>query len=381
MSGAPAGFGLYVHWPFCLSKCPYCDFNSRTGPPADIGEWRRAFARALDWFAARTPGRRLASVFFGGGTPSLMPPALVGAVLERAARLWSLAPDAEITLEANPTSAETERFREFAAAGVTRLSLGVQALNDRDLRKLGRTHTLAEALAAWERAQRLFPRASFDLIYARPGQTPREWERELARALSLGPRHLSAYQLSLGPGTPFFARHARGELTLPGEETAAELFVLTEEMTAAAGLAAYEISNFAVPGEECRHNLLYWRYGEYAGVGPGAHSRLRAPGGERRALTAFSSVSRWLAAASAGGVEEEVPLTPAQAATEYLLMSLRTREGLDLSRHAAEGGGALPREPLEEMLEQGLLHAPAPGRLAATQAGRLVLDRIIAALA
>ncbi len=377
MTGADdTGFGVYVHWPFCLSKCPYCDFNSHVAASVDMAAWHKAFFRALEWFALRTPGRTVSSVFFGGGTPSLMPPELVGALLERIAALWTVAADAEITLEANPTSSEAGRFRDMAAAGINRLSLGIQALDDAALRMLGRTHSVADALAAWDAARRCFPRASFDLIYGRPGQAPEDWEAELGRALALEPAHLSAYQLTMEPETPFFRLHERGRLVLPDEEDALRMFRITERMTEAAGLPRYEVSNHAVPGEECRHNLLYWRYGEYAGIGPGAHSRLVSAEG-RLALRAFRAPGRWLAAADRGGIEEETPLAPHEQAAEYLLMALRTREGADPARLVAPGGGTPAEERLAMLIREGLLRRSESGRIAVTPAGMPVLDRIV----
>ena len=378
------GFGIYVHWPFCLSKCPYCDFNSHVAAQVDTDAWRLAFQRALAWFAECMPGRTVTSIFFGGGTPSLMPPALVEAVLSDIARHWPLADDVEITLEANPTSAEQENFTGFAAAGVNRLSLGVQALNDEALRLLGRQHTAQEAVRAFELAQKLFARASFDLIYARPGQTLAAWQAELQEALRLAPRHLSAYQLTMEPETPFFALHARGKLPLPDEESALALYDLTEEMLVAAGLNLYEVSNYAVPGEECRHNLLYWRYGPYIGVGPGAHSRIIGEDGMRTALSAERHPARWLqtvlAQGNAGIVQEE-RLTPEQVALEYLLMSLRTAEGADLGRLAALSGLAPAPETIEALRVRGLLHHPAPARITVTRRGRMLLEAVIADLA
>src|SRR5262252_8891286 len=267
------GFGLYVHWPFCLSKCPYCDFNSHVREAIDHERWRDALLLELDHYAADTPARRLTSIFFGGGTPSLMAPDTVAAVIERAARHWPFAPDIEITLEANPTSVEAGKFAGFRSAGVNRVSLGVQALNDADLKFLGRHHSAAEARAAIEIARRSFRRHSFDLIYARPGQSAAAWRAELAEAIALAGDHLSVYQLTIEPETVFGAAHRRGELQVPEEEDAAALYELTQELLGAAGLPAYEISNHARPGEESRHNLAYWRYRTYAGIGPGAHGR------------------------------------------------------------------------------------------------------------
>ena len=381
---AEPGFGIYVHWPFCLSKCPYCDFNSHVAARVEVADWQRTYAMALAWFAGRMPGRTVTSIFFGGGTPSLMPPALVESVLSAIARHWPLADDVEITLEANPTSAEQENFAGFAAAGVNRLSLGVQALNDDALRLLGRQHTAREAIHAFELARKLFPRASFDLIYARPGQTLADWRKELKQALALGPRHLSAYQLTMEPETPFFALHERGRLVLPDEETALALYEATEEMLAKAGLRLYEISNYAAPGEECRHNLLYWRYGPYVGIGPGAHSRIVGECGARIALTAERHPQQWLKQVlerGDAGIAEEERLSPEQMALEYLLMSLRTAEGADLARLATLCGLAPATEAIEHLARRGLLCRPAPARIATTRSGRLVLESILAELA
>ncbi len=381
MNPDAAGFGLYVHWPFCLSKCPYCDFNSYVHDSIDMEEWKRGYLAALEWFAAQTGPRRIASVFFGGGTPSLMPPALVADIVDAASRLWSMAPDVEITLEANPTSAEAGKFRDFAAAGINRLSLGIQALNDADLRALGREHSARDALDSWQMARATFPRASFDLIYARPGQTRKAWEQELRQALSLGALHISAYQLAMEPETPFHKRYEAGKLHLPDEETAIAMYEQTRALMAGAGLELYEISNFSAPGEQCRHNLLYWRYGEYAGIGPGAHSRLIAQSGQRRAISAIRTPARWLARARQGGIEEDVSLSPHEAAREYLLMSLRMTEGMDLTRHAALGGAPVDETVCEALIAQGLLHRPEASRIAVTNAGRLVLEHVLTHLA
>ena len=294
------GFGVYVHWPFCQSKCPYCDFNSHVRESVEHERWARALTAELETMAALAPGREVASVFFGGGTPSLMEPATVQAVLDRIAGLWSMAPNAEITLEANPGSVEADRFAGYAAAGVNRLSLGVQALDDAALGFLGRRHDVAEALRALDVARANFGRVSFDLIYARPQQTVAAWRDELARALAFGTDHLSLYQLTLEQGTRFWTLAGRGEFTLPDEDAAADLYALTQEMTAAAGLPAYEISNHARPGAESRHNLTYWRSGEWVGIGPGAHGRLAGDGGAI-ARRQHKAPETWLAAVEADG--------------------------------------------------------------------------------
>jgi oxygen-independent coproporphyrinogen-3 oxidase len=377
------GFGVYVHWPFCLAKCPYCDFNSHVRHrPVDASSFGKALAAEIDGLAERAPERTVGSVFFGGGTPSLMPPAEVARIIERIARRWTLAADAEVTLEANPTSAEAANFAGYRAAGVNRLSVGVQALDDESLAALGRRHTVDEALEAWRLAARLFPRASFDLIYARPGQTLDGWRAELSRALAEGAGHMSLYQLTIEPGTPFAALHAAGRLELPEEELAARLYDLTDELTERAGLQAYEVSNHARPGEESRHNLLYWRYGEYVGAGPGAHSRIR-DGGERLALVNEKQPETWLdlVARKGTGKVEETALTALDEAREMLLMGLRLSEGIDPSRYAGLAGESLDAERLAFLIEEGLLRTTAEGRIAATPAGRRVLDAVIATLA
>ncbi len=377
-----AGFGIYVHWPFCLSKCPYCDFNSHVAAAIDVKAWQERLLAALKYQATRVPRRCVTSVFFGGGTPSLMPPALVEAVLAAIDRLFGLDPAAEITLEANPTSSEARRFRDFLVAGVNRLSLGVQALDDAALAVLGRRHTAAEAIAAWEMGQSIFPRASFDLIYGRPGQTAAAWERELAQAIALSPGHLSAYQLTMEPGTPFFERHRRGQLDLPDEETALRLFRLTRDVLAAAGLVAYEVSNHAHPGEECRHNRLYWRHGPYLGVGPGAHGRLHLMDGTIMATQAIRAPRRWLAAAGTGGLEREERLAPEAAATEALLMGLRMAEGVPLRRLENRLGRALPAtfmQTAEALAAQGLLIVDR-GILRLSEEGLPLMDHLLAEL-
>jgi len=374
------GFGVYVHWPFCLAKCPYCDFNSHVRAGGiDDARFTRAYLAELDHLAGLTGPRTITSIFFGGGTPSLMAPATVGAILERIAKNWSLGAEAEITLEANPTSVEAEKFAGYRKAGVNRLSLGVQALDDAALRALGRLHSATEALEALETARAHFDRGSFDLIYARPGQTPGQWAGELAQALALSPSHMSLYQLTIEPGTPFAALHARGKLNVPGPDAAAELYEVTQDLTGAAGLAAYEISNHAAEGEECRHNLTYWRYGDYAGVGPGAHGRMTIDS-ERWATSALRSPEAWAAQAQAvgHGLEARDLLTPADQRAEFLLMGLRLSEGVDLGRYEALGG-TLAAGGLR-MLKQQQLVEQIEGRLRVTESGRLVLNAVIAEL-
>ncbi len=381
---AAARLAVYVHWPFCLSKCPYCDFNSHVRETIDEAAWRRALLAEIDHFAALAPGRRAGSLFFGGGTPSLMAPETAAAVIERVNARWPFADDAEITLEANPTSAEAGRFRAFREAGVNRLSLGVQALDDRALRFLGRGHDVAEALAALEAAQAVFARVSFDLIYARPGQTLAAWRAELGRALGFGTRHLSLYQLTIEPGAAFHARAARGEIRLPEDETAAALYDLTQELCAAAGLPAYEVSNHAAQGEESRHNLAYWRGEDYVGLGPGAHGRLTLEG-RRVAFRQSRAPETWLAqVAQAGhGTCERRALGVDEHAAELLMMGLRLAEGVARARFEAQTGVPLDRavdaERLAELVEGGLMIADGRG-IRTTPAGRRLLDSALAAL-
>jgi putative oxygen-independent coproporphyrinogen III oxidase len=374
------GFGIYVHWPFCAAKCPYCDFNSHVRAGIDHGRWRRALVAEVARHAALLPGRRVDSVFFGGGTPSLMEPSTVAAVLDAIADGWSLAPGIEITLEANPTSVEAGRFAGFAAAGVNRVSLGVQALDDHDLRRLGRLHSAAEALAALDVARARFDRVSIDLIYARPDQDEDAWRRELARALALGLGHLSLYQLTIEPGTRFHDLRRRGGLRgLPDPDRAASLYALTMSLCGEAGLRAYEVSNHARAGEESRHNLVYWRYGDYAGIGPGAHGRLTIAG-ERRATAAIRDPEAWLAAAESGaGHAEEAPLGRGEQAAEMLMMGLRLSEGISIRRHAALAGRPLCTGRLDDLVQAGLI-ARRGSRIRATDQGRLVLDAVTAHL-
>jgi oxygen-independent coproporphyrinogen-3 oxidase len=386
MSLAPAdgGFAIYLHWPFCQSKCPYCDFNSHVREAVDEERWRRALLAELDHYAAETSGRALTSVFFGGGTPSLMAPRTVGALIERIARHWPLAPEVEITLEANPGSVEAAKFAGLAAAGINRVSLGVQALNDADLRFLGRRHDVGEALAAMELARRHFPRWSFDLIYARPGQTVAAWEAELDRALELAGEHLSVYQLTIEANTVFEGAHRRGEFALPPEETAEALYEFTQERLAAAGLPAYEISNHARPGAECRHNLVYWQGGDYLGMGPGAHGRLTLEG-QRFATRQHRAPEAWLAQVEAAGhaTRERKLLGLGDRREELLMMGLRLAEGISRARFRAALGEeietSLDPARLARLVDGGFLVLDAAG-LRATPAGRLRLNAVLAAL-
>ena len=376
------GFGLYVHWPFCASKCPYCDFNSHVTANIDQRKWAQAYRDDLALTGAEAPGRVLNSIFFGGGTPSLMEPETVAAVIEAARSHWPFANDIEITLEANPTSVEMGRFRGFSDAGVNRLSMGVQALNDADLHKLGRMHSVAEARAAFDIARACFDRISFDLIYARQDQSREAWRSELSEALSMAADHLSLYQLTIEPGTAFGARHSKGGLKgLPDDDHAADMYLETQDICAAAGMPAYEVSNHAAPGAESRHNLVYWRQGDWAAVGPGAHGRMTL-NGTRYATEAHRAPGEWLAAVGAQGrgesLREALPLD--DRALEYLLMSMRLSEGMEVSRYENLAGTTLPAARVSDLLQLGLIEVLA-GRVRATDQGRPVLNGILRELA
>ncbi len=376
---AEPGFGVYVHWPFCASKCPYCDFNSHVRMAGvDEPRFAAAFAREIAHMAARAPGRTVTSIFLGGGTPSLMKPETVGNVLDRIAAAWPVARDVEITLEANPSSVEAERFAGYRAAGVNRVSLGIQALNDADLKALGRLHSVAEARRAIDIAARTFERFSFDLIYARPAQTPGAWRDELSEALTMMRDHMSLYQLTIEEGTPFAGLHRAGKLAVPAPELADTLFEITQELTEAAGIPAYEISNHARPGAESQHNLTYWRYGDYAGVGPGAHGRLVVDG-VRHALMTERQPEAWASAIErqGHGIVEEASLTSAEEADEMLLMGLRLTEGIDLRRLEALGGVRPSRAAIERLAKLALLEQRTPDHLVATRAGRFVLNELV----
>jgi len=381
---ADAGFAVYVHWPFCLAKCPYCDFNShvRLQPP-DQARYIAAFRREIAHRAALAPGRTVSSVFFGGGTPSLMEGRTVGAILDAIAEYWTVAPDCEVSLEANPTSVEAGRFRDFRAAGVNRVSLGVQALNDADLKALGRMHSASEALEAVAIARRYFERYSFDLIYARSvHQTPALWRAELELAISHAAEHLSLYQLTIEPDTMFERLFKAGRLAIPDHEAGAALYEITQEVTARHGLPVYEISNHARPGAECRHNLVYWRYGEYAGIGPGAHGRLVTEAG-RMAHSTEKSPEAWLERVEREGhalVEDEALNAEAQG-DEYLLMGLRLVEGISPATFAALSGRSLRQARVDSLIADGLLARRPGGLLACTPDGALVLDALVADLA
>jgi putative oxygen-independent coproporphyrinogen III oxidase len=376
-------FGVYIHWPFCLSKCPYCDFNSHVRRDAiDESRFVRAFTAEIAATAARIPGRTVSSVFFGGGTPSLMQPATVAALIEAVAAAWRMTPDAEITLEANPTSVEAGRFRGYRTAGVNRVSLGVQALDDRALAALGRTHSAREALAAVGVARSVFGRYSFDLIYARPNQSPPDWASELRNALNEAGEHISLYQLTVEPDTPFAALHAAGKLQPPGEDAARALYDVTQDTCAAHGLPAYEISNHARPGSECRHNLVYWRAQEYAGIGPGAHGRLNI--GDRRHATATEKrPEAWLSRVEnlGHGLVADDALTATENADEFLLMGLRLAEGIDLARYERIAGRAIDLGRIAMLRRQGLIETSQSGRLRVTLPGFPLLDAVVADLA
>ncbi|MBN9024557.1 MAG: coproporphyrinogen III oxidase [Rhizobiales bacterium] len=368
------GFGVYVHWPFCAAKCPYCDFNSHVRHQGvDQERFAKAFVTEIQTMAAKSPGKTVNSIFLGGGTPSLMDPKTVGTILDAIGAAWNVAPDAEVSMEANPSSVEAERFRGYRAAGVNRVSLGVQALNDVDLKALGRVHNVEEAMRAIDIARATFPRLSFDLIYARPGQTPDMWRAELLQALDRASDHLSLYQLTIEPGTMFEKLYAAGKLAIPDEDTAATLFEITQEICDKHGRPAYEISNHAVPGGECRHNLVYWRYGEYAGV----------IDGQRHATATTLLPETWLGRVESwgDGIETDEILTPEEAGDEMLLMGLRLTEGIDLRRYKAIAGRPLDPRRMADLIEHGMVEQLDENRVRATRSGSFVLDAVVADLA
>ena len=382
-SPIPAPFAVYVHWPFCLSKCPYCDFNSHVRHGGyDESRYVRAIETELASTARRVPGRTVSSIFFGGGTPSLMQPQSVQAILDAIAKHWSVAPDAEVTLEANPTSVEATRFRGYRTAGVNRVSLGVQALDDASLKELGRLHTAQEALDAVAVARSIFERYSFDLIYARPRQTLAAWEAELKRAIAEAAEHLSLYQLTIEPGTPFYGLHKAGKLITPDDDLGRDLYDLTQQVCADAGLPAYEISNHARDGAECRHNLVYWRGHDYAGVGPGAHGRLTIDG-RRCATETEKRPESWImrVEAKGHGLIVDEALTPGETADEYLLMGLRLVEGIEPSRYTAIAGRTLDPARVSILRDEGAVETTADGRLRVTPSGFPVLDAVVVDLA
>jgi oxygen-independent coproporphyrinogen-3 oxidase len=381
-TGEP-GFGVYVHWPFCAAKCPYCDFNSHVRHTAiDQEAYVAAFLAEMAVMRQMSGARTVSSIFLGGGTPSLMKPQTVDAILSGIARHWHVPDGIEITMEANPSSVEAERFRGYRAAGVNRVSLGVQALNDRDLRFLGRLHDVADALKAIRLARDIFPRMSFDLIYARPGQQEADWISELNEAISYAVDHLSLYQLTIEEGTPFFGLQRNGKITLPDQDTAARLYEITQDVTAAAGMPAYEVSNHAVPGAESRHNLTYWRYGDYAGIGPGAHGRLTADG-QKHATATERNPEAWLEAVrlNGHGMVDNEQLERDEQGDEMLLMGLRLREGFDLARWNMLTGRSLDPAREDFLIGHGLIERLGNSRLRCTPQGMLVLDAVVADLA
>ncbi|MDF1716547.1 MAG: radical SAM family heme chaperone HemW [Antarcticimicrobium sp.] len=371
------GFGLYLHWPFCQAKCPYCDFNSHVSREIDQSAWVRAYLKEIERVAADTSGRVLRSIFFGGGTPSLMAPDTVAAVIEAARAHWPFANDIEITLEANPGSVEAGRFAGFGDAGVNRVSLGVQALNDDDLRRLGRIHSAAEARAAFNIARSCFDRVSFDLIYARQGQTLDAWRSELSEALEMAVDHLSLYQLTIEPGTAFGDRYKAGKLRgLPDDDLSADMYFATQEICARHGLPAYEVSNHARPGSESRHNLIYWRYGDYLGIGPGAHGRVTLDN-VRYATETPRNPAAWLQAVEHGAAESvRTCLDPQDQASEYLMMGIRLSEGLDIDRFEKIAGYPLPADKIAYLRDLGMI-ALSDNRLTVTDQGRPILNAII----
>ncbi|CAK7258889.1 MULTISPECIES: radical SAM family heme chaperone HemW [unclassified Shinella] len=377
------GFGIYVHWPFCAAKCPYCDFNSHVRhQPVDQPRFVQAFLKEMATMRRLTGSRSVTSIFMGGGTPSLMAPETVDAILNGIARHWHVPDGIEITMEANPSSVEAERFRGYRAAGVNRVSLGVQALNDRDLKFLGRLHDVADALKAIRLARDIFPRMSFDLIYARPNQTVEDWDRELKQAVSYAVDHLSLYQLTIEEGTPFYGLHKAGKLVVPDGEQSAVLYEATQEITERENMPAYEVSNHARPGAESRHNLTYWRYGDYVGIGPGAHGRLTT-GGAKIATATERKPEAWLERVEAEGhgmIDQELLEREAQA-DELLLMGLRLKEGVDLARWQTLSGRDPDPDREQFLIEHGFIERLGNSRLRCTPAGMLILDAVVADLA
>lgn len=374
------GFGLYIHWPFCEAKCPYCDFNSHVTRRIDQGAWRDAYLTELQRAADETPGRVLNAVFFGGGTPSLMDPDIVADIIAAIRRHWPTANDLEITLEANPGSVEAGRFAAYRQAGVSRVSMGIQALNDTDLKRLGRLHTAQEAMTAFDTARDAFDRVSFDLIYGRQEQTVAEWKSELKQALSLAIDHISLYQLTIEQGTAFGDRYARGKLRgLPDEDLGADMFAVTQDICNEMGMPAYEVSNHARDGAQSRHNLIYWRYGDYIGIGPGAHGRLTLQG-QKLATVAYSNPQRWLDGVANGGAEKpRVAISRSEQATEFLLMGLRLKEGIDLKRYAAIAGKEIDADAVRHLEEIGMA-TQENDRLIVTDQGVIVLNAVIETL-
>lgn len=376
-------FAVYVHWPFCAQKCPYCDFNSHVRHGGwDEDAFLSAYRAELRRLADEIDRKDVTSIFFGGGTPSLMKPSTTAAIIEEIARLWPMARDCEITLEANPGSVDAGRFAGYRAAGVNRVSLGVQSLRDEALQRLGRVHSAQEALRAIDVARSTFERWSIDLIYARPGQTVPQWRAELAEALALGPRHVSLYQLTIEEGTPFAALHRTGKLVVPPDDDARALYEATQELCETAGLPQYEISNHAAPGQECRHNLVYWHYGTYAGVGPGAHGRVMI-GGRRHATVGERNPEGWAehVQRAGHGLVERTALSGREEAEEALLMGLRLAQGIPIERISALAGTKVDTRVVEKLAGLGLVHEPRPGHVQVTPAGRMVLNAIVAEIA
>ncbi|KEJ90653.1 radical SAM family heme chaperone HemW [Sulfitobacter donghicola] len=371
------GFGIYIHWPFCEAKCPYCDFNSHVSRSIDQAAWKAAYLSELKRYAIETSGRTVTSVFFGGGTPSLMDPETVADVIAEIKRLWPTANDLEITLEANPGSVEAGRFVAYRDGGVSRISMGIQALNDTDLKRLGRIHTVSEALAAFDIARNTFERVSFDLMYARQNQTLRDWEAELKQALTLSIDHLSLYQLTIEDGTAFGDRYALGKLKgLPDEDLGADMFDLTQDICGSAGMPAYEVSNHASDSAQSRHNLIYWRYGDYLGIGPGAHGRLTI-NGSRHATICYSNPKRWLDAVAKEQPEQSrETLLKSDEATEFLLMGMRLRDGIDLNRYENLSGKPVNAQTITHLEKIGMVHA-SKDRLIVSDQGFKVLNSVI----
>ncbi|NKW91454.1 coproporphyrinogen III oxidase [Rhodobacteraceae bacterium R_SAG9] len=374
------GFGLYIHWPFCQAKCPYCDFNSHVSREIDQFRWLRAYLNELDRVSKQTSGRVLNTVFFGGGTPSLMDPDVVAAILARVRQLWPTSNDMEITLEANPGSVEAGRFAAYHDGGVNRISMGIQALNDRDLQRLGRIHSVDEAKQAFDIARKTFDRVSFDLIYARQDQTLEDWKAELREALSMAIDHLSLYQLTIEQGTAFGDRYNRGKLRgLPEDDLAADLYEITQDICADAGMLPYEVSNYATIGSESRHNQIYWRYGDYAGIGPGAHARLTL-NGQRHAIETWRNPNKWLEEAEAGNGENlKEAIDQEDQAAEFLMMGLRLSEGVDLKRYEALAGKPIEGDRVATLQDIGMIEIEK-SRLRVLPQGRMVLNSVLSEL-
>ena len=374
------GFGLYIHWPFCEAKCPYCDFNSHVSRQIDQSAWRDAYLAELQRAADETPGRILNAVFFGGGTPSLMDPDVVADIIAAIRRHWPTANNLEITLEANPGSVEAGRFAAYRQAGVSRVSMGIQALNDADLKRLGRLHSADEAMTAFDIARNTFERVSSDLIYGRQDQTAAQWKAELKQALSLAIDHISLYQLTIEQGTAFGDRYARGKLRgLPDEDLGADMFTMTQDICNEMGMPAYEVSNHARDGAQSRHNLIYWRYGDYIGIGPGAHGRLTL-NGQKLATVAYSNPQRWLDGVAKNEAEKpRVAISRGEQATEFLLMGLRLKEGVDLARYAAISGHAIDENAVAHLQDIGMAERHGD-RLIVSDQGVIVLNAVIETL-